>query len=176
MLEQRELAPGAEVFLFTDNFVTERAFYNGSSKSKLLHEIVLRWRLLEMKGEVFIRLVWFASTWMNEQGSDGLSRSDLTGGVMVGDVFLSFLPLNKSVVERAPNFELEFSKGLIGKEWIWLTDEEWYDRAFRDVNGKYVWCPTPALGIMAPEQMCEVIHVHPNTHHVFLCPALMTGY
>ena len=38
----------AEFFLFTDNSTAENSFYRGSSKSKLLHELVLRLRKLEM--------------------------------------------------------------------------------------------------------------------------------
>jgi hypothetical protein len=176
MVERGELKEGAEVFIFTDNFVSERAFYNGSSKSKRLHELVMRLRKLEMQGRIFVRVIWFAGTRMKEQGVDGLSRGDLTGGVMVGDKFLSFLPLNETVLERAPAFREGFSKGLVGQGWKWLSTEEWFDVAFDDDSGKFVWCPPPALADVALEQMCEVKHVHPNTTHVFLCPALMTAY
>jgi len=33
---------GSELFVFTDNFVAEQAFHNGSSKSKKLHALVQR--------------------------------------------------------------------------------------------------------------------------------------
>jgi hypothetical protein len=85
MVKRGELKQGAEVFIFSDNFVSERAFYNRSSKSKRLHELVMRLRKLEMRGRVFVRVVRFAGTRMKEQGVDGLSTGDLTGGVMVGD-------------------------------------------------------------------------------------------
>jgi hypothetical protein len=45
---------GTEIFVFTDNFVAERAFYHGSAKSPLLHELVRRLRQLEMEGAIFI--------------------------------------------------------------------------------------------------------------------------
>jgi hypothetical protein len=48
---------GTECFGFTDNFVAERAFYHGSAKSPLLHELVRRLRKLEMDGAIFIRLI-----------------------------------------------------------------------------------------------------------------------
>jgi hypothetical protein len=112
---------------------------------------------------------------MKDQGVDGLSRGDLTGGVMVGDKYLSFLPLNETVLERAPEFREGFSKGLLGQGWRWLDTEGWFEAAFEDDCGKFVWCPPPALADIALEQMCEVKHVHPNTTHVFLCPALMTA-
>jgi hypothetical protein len=34
---------------------------------------------------------------------------------MVGEKYLSFLPLNKTVLERAPKFWEGFSKGLVGQ-------------------------------------------------------------
>jgi hypothetical protein len=114
MVERGELKPGAELFVLTDNFVSERAFYNGSSKSRKLHELVMRLRKLEMSGKVFVHVVWFPGTRMKEQGTDGLSRGDLTGGVMIGNRFLKHIPLNKSVLERSPGFREEFSKGLVG--------------------------------------------------------------
>jgi hypothetical protein len=40
-----------------DNFVAEQAFYNGSAKSKLLHELVTWLRKLEMQGCVFLHFM-----------------------------------------------------------------------------------------------------------------------
>jgi hypothetical protein len=135
MVERGEVKEGAEIFVFTDNFVSERAFYNGSSKSRRLHELVMRLRKLEMRGKIFVRVIWFAGTRMKDQGTDGLSRGDLTGGVMVGDKFLGFLPLNKTVIERSPEFKLEFGKGLVGQDWIWLDVQGWFERAFEQERG-----------------------------------------
>jgi hypothetical protein len=47
-----EVPVGSEVFIFTDNSTAERAFNKGASKSKLLHELVVRLRGLEMKGSI----------------------------------------------------------------------------------------------------------------------------
>jgi hypothetical protein len=41
---------GTEIFIFTDIFVTELAFYRGTSKSPDLCALVLRLRVLEMTG------------------------------------------------------------------------------------------------------------------------------
>ena len=35
---------GVEIFVFTDNSTAERAFFKGSSKSRLLHDLVLELR------------------------------------------------------------------------------------------------------------------------------------
>jgi hypothetical protein len=138
MVESGELAEGSELFVFTDNFVSERAFHNGSSKSRRLHTLVLKLRKMEIEGKLIIHVVWFAGTRMKEQGSDGLSRGDLTGGVMVGDSFLKHIPLNKTVLDRAEGFKEQFSKGLVGSDWNWLATGDWFDKAFEDVTGKYV--------------------------------------
>jgi hypothetical protein len=166
---------GSELFVFTDNFLSERAFYNGSSKSKRLHALVMRLRKLEMEGKIVIHVIWFAGTRMKDQGTDGLSRGDLTGGVMVGDRFLKHIPLNKTVLDWAPEFKKEFKKGLPGNNWRWLNYEDWFEGALDDDHGHYVWTPRPALADVAMEQMCEVKHAHTHTSHVFLCPALMTA-
>jgi hypothetical protein len=176
MVARGELERGSEVFVFTDNFVSERAFYNGSSKSKWLHGLVMRLRKLEMDGQIFIRVIWFAGTRMINQGTDGLSCGDFTGGVMAGHRFLRFLPLNRNVLERQKDFSRNFGRGLPGKNWKWLDETGWFEEAYLNDQGCYVWCPSPALADVALEQMCEIKHIHPGTSHCFLCPNLMTSH
>jgi hypothetical protein len=94
---------GTEIFLFTDNFVTERAFHRGTSSSKTLFELVLRLHRLEMAGKLFIHLIWVAGTRMIAQGTDGASRGDLSNGVMSGKDMLDFVPLDLGVQARAPD-------------------------------------------------------------------------
>jgi hypothetical protein len=94
---------------------------------------------------------------------------------MVGDRFLKHIPLNKTVLDRAPEFKKEFEKGLPGHNWRWLDYEDWFEGAFDDDHGHYIWTPPPALADLTMEQMCEVKHVHPHTSHVFHCPALVTA-
>ena len=62
MVQSGEFEKGTELFVFTDNFVSERAFYKGSSSSRLLHDLVLRLRKLEMKGELFVHFIWKGPT------------------------------------------------------------------------------------------------------------------
>jgi hypothetical protein len=54
LAERGELHEGSELFVFTDNFVVEQAFHNGSSKSKKLHALVQRVRKLEMNYSLFV--------------------------------------------------------------------------------------------------------------------------
>jgi hypothetical protein len=90
---------GNEIFVFTDNFVAEGAFYHGFSKSLLLHKLVVRLRQLEMDGSIFVQFVCIAGTQMIGQGMEGLSRGDLSSGVMAGEHFLKFVPLNKTAFQ-----------------------------------------------------------------------------
>ena len=41
---------------------------------------------------------------------------------------------------------------------------------------KWIWCPPPCLAKIAVEQLCKVKHVLSDSQHIFICPALMTGY
>jgi hypothetical protein len=84
LVDANKLPPGTEVFMFTDNFVTERAFWRGNSKGKDLFEVVFRLRVLEMKGALFLHIIWAAGTRMIEQGTDGLSRGGLQQRCVVG--------------------------------------------------------------------------------------------
>jgi hypothetical protein len=89
MLAEGSLKEGTELFVFTDNSVSERVFYNGSSRSKTLHQLVVRLRKLEMEGRIFVHFIWISGERMKEQGTDGLSRGELFTGVMAGDDFFT---------------------------------------------------------------------------------------
>jgi hypothetical protein len=61
----------------------------------------LRLWKLEMEHGLFIHLVWVSGKRMIAQGTNGLSRGDLTTGVMKGDHMLDYVPLHLSVVDRS---------------------------------------------------------------------------
>lgn len=164
---------GTEIFLFTDNFVTERAYHRGTSKSKTLFELVLRLHKLEMEGKLFIHLVWVAGTRMIEQGTDGVSRGDLFNGVMGGKSMLEFIPLDHGVDTRGPELVRWFGDGG-GGEWTPLEPRDWFHDAHLR-NGNFIWTPPPAVADVALEQLCETRHTRPWNSHIFLCPALMTS-
>ena len=89
-------------FLFTNNSTAESCFYRGGLKSKLLHELVLRLRLLEMKYGMHVHVIHVSGERIIAQGTDGCSRGSLMEGVMAGEDMLSFVDLAKSGVERHP--------------------------------------------------------------------------
>jgi hypothetical protein len=159
--------------MFTDNFVTERAYFRGTSKSKQLFELILRLRKLEMAGELFIHLIWVAGTRMIAQGMDGVSRGDLRNGVMSGESMLKHVPLNEGVNTRSPELLSWFLESAEG-DWTVLEPAEWFHKA-HVTDGSYLWCPAPAAADAALEQLCETRHTRPRNAHIFLCPALMTS-
>jgi hypothetical protein len=55
---------------------------------------------MKMEGELIIHFVWTAGKRMIAQGTDGLSRGELSSGVMAGEDFLKYLPLNETTFER----------------------------------------------------------------------------
>jgi hypothetical protein len=71
---------GNKVWLFTDNEVTERAYYKGLSCSKDLLEIILKIRLLAIKFQFLLHLPHIAGTPMIQSGVDGLSRGEILLG------------------------------------------------------------------------------------------------
>jgi hypothetical protein len=175
MFEDGQLTPGTELFVFTDNSASERAFDKVTSKSKVLHELVLRLRNLQMKGKLFINFVWISGNRMKNQGADSLSRGDLMTGVMRGDKFLKHVPLNESVVERQDLFLPWLKDALPAEKWAQLDPAGWFEEAFNNEKGQYIWAPAPCIVDVAVEQLCEVRHIHPGASHVFVCPTLMTA-
>jgi hypothetical protein len=172
-LENGTIPKGSELFLFTDNFVTERAYFHGTSKSRGLFELILRLHALEMKGELFIHLIWVAGTRMIEQGTDGISRGDLVSGVMSGRSMLDFIPISQGVYQRAPEL-VEWVASASGGDWRILEPKEWFHEVHL-ATGQYIWSPPPTIADAAVEQLCETRHTRPGSGHIFICPALMTS-
>lgn len=170
-----KLPKGTELFIFTDNFVTEAAFFRGSAKTRALHGLIQRLRVLMMRGSLHVHVVWIAGTRMIAQGTDGLSRGDLTSGVLLGDSFLQHVPIHRSVQEVSPGCVEWFMScfPLQGHEWKLLTPHDWFDMSEED--GAFVWVPPPVLADVAVEKMAELILARPWNFHMFLAPALMTA-
>ena len=82
MASEGRLNSLAEVFIFTDNMHAESAFYRGTAKSPEVLRLMFRLHKILMVGEAFVHVVWVSGKRMIAQGTDGLSRSDLTNGVM----------------------------------------------------------------------------------------------
>ena len=163
-----------ELFLLTDNIVVEYAFYKGSSSAKHLVELILRLRKLEMDGEVIIRLVHISGTRMIDSGVDGLSRGDITKGVMRGEDILLFVPLNLGAHERIPAVIDWVKSWWTGKETLHhMSLDDWYERDLYKRN--YLWTLPSTAAEAAVEQLCRNFHLHEDSCYIVLIPRLMTS-
>ena len=90
---------------------------------------------------------------------------------------MKFLSFNKKDLERQKDLRDRITTWLKKPgNWIFTNTEDWFDGVFLDPEGKWIWTPPPCLARLAVEQLCEAKHIFPNYQHVFVCPALMTGY
>ncbi|KAL7565760.1 hypothetical protein ACA910_010199 [Epithemia clementina (nom. ined.)] len=122
LVEGGTLSPGTELFIFTNNSTAEAAFHKCTSTSKLLFELALKLKVLEMTGNIFLNLVWVAGTRMLAQGTDGLSRGDLLHRVLSGLDMLQFVPLNQTAEERQPGVAKFFIGAIAGSMTFELLD------------------------------------------------------
>ena len=180
---------GTEVFLFTDNTVAESAFYRGTSASPKLFDLVLRLRKLEMASQFKLHLLHVPGTRMIEQGTDGLSRGNLTEGVMTGKAMRWFVPLDLSVLDRVPKV-LDWVRSWTQEPSLQpLEPEEWFTKGqdmvggARNSEGVWIprfeagtrlWVPAPAAADVAIEQLRYARHRRQNSMHIFLVPRLCT--
>ena len=181
-----------EFFIFTDNSTAESAFYRGGSSSKLLHELVLRLRLLEIKYSVIIHVIHVSGTRMIEQGTDGTSRGSLIEGVMAGENMLTFVDLAKTAFERQGDSLLNWIR-----EWTQLDDlapltpEGWFVEGHGIIGGEldnhgiwipkhegrsctHLWAPPPAVADVALEELLKARHKRTDTYHIVVIPRLFT--
>jgi hypothetical protein len=153
--------------MFMDNSTVEAAFFRGTSSRERLFNLVLRLRKLEVEQQCLLNLIHVAGTRMIEQGSDGLSRGNLTKGVMTGQSMLSYVPLGQTALEREPGLE-KWIKSWAGDNIKVLSPEGWFELGHgivghtRDSLGRYMpayimgtflWCPPPAAANIAAEEL-----------------------
>ncbi|KAL7579189.1 hypothetical protein ACA910_011360 [Epithemia clementina (nom. ined.)] len=125
MDNQGRLTNLAEVFVFTDNYHAEAAFYRGTAKLPEVLALMLRLHVILMKGQAFVHIGWVSGKQMIDQGTDGLSRSDLPSGVMQGVPMLRYVPLHLSVLERQPIRVREFlDAAMFGTSKVYLTPHQ----------------------------------------------------
>ena len=179
---------GSELFIFTDNIVTEGCFYRGTSSSRPLFDLVLRLRRCEMMGGLKLHVIHVAGTRMIRQGTDGLSRGNYIEGVMAGKDMLSFIPLHQSPLERSHSLK-GWVESWLPSDYKFLSVDEWFTAGHGLVGGAKnhdgvwmpsyetfccVWSPAPAAAFEAAEELNRARHINPDVPHLFLCPRLMT--
>ena len=190
LMEENGDLNGIELFLFTDNSVAEAAMFKGSSSSRLLFELVLRLKKIEVRSSVRIHFIHVAGTRMIKQGADGLSRGNLLEGVMQGRRMVDFIPITTSAIELQGSLAEWISSWLPseGKEVEVLTPKGWFLRGHDVVGfekncdgfdeavlspGYFVWSPPPAVAEAVVEELRKARHKRQRSTHVFVCQKLM---
>jgi hypothetical protein len=191
-LIQEEEAPGAELFLFTDNSVAEGAFYRGTSSNPRLFDLILRLRCLEMHHSLRLHIIHVSGQRMIRQGTDGLSRGDLDMGVMSGTAMLDFVPLHLGALDRAPLLLEWLHSWCPGYSIRPISPQEWptighgITNFYVNQDGFYLpeshvgdglillWTPLPTAAEYALEELGLSRHKRPHIRHLFVCPRLYT--
>ena len=172
---EQGLLKNTELYLFTDNFVAECAYYNGGSNTnKHLNELVFRLWKLQMGGDFELFVYHVAGTRMIESGIDGLSRGDMGTGVSRGEAIGTFVPLHQTPEERSPGVEAwvrswrDKEKGDLHT----MSPEDWFDK--HTDEGNYLWIVSPIAGETAVEQLCGHFHGCSTSLHIIVIPRLCT--
>jgi hypothetical protein len=172
---------GRELFLLTDNAVFEGTFYRGHSDSKLLNDLVLRVRQLEVETGCILHVIHVAGTRMKVAGIDGLSRGDLLEGMMrSGQNPLHFLPISQSAAERSPrvlDWIYSWWNGADGEPWCGaalrhLSPNDWF--SLHEIETPRLWTPPPTAMEVVTALFNEDRIARPHIPHVFVVPRLMT--
>jgi hypothetical protein len=172
-----------EVFLITDNSAFEGAYYKGHSPSRELSDILFRVHKAQGDGGFVLRIIHISGRRMKVSGVDGLSRGDLTKGMMVGRDPLSFIPFNQGADERSDGQVSTWvhswwksRKGIDfgGFPLKTITKDKVFE--LRDLEAARLWVLPPAAMKVAMELLCEDRLAHPQWPHVFVVPRLMTHF
>jgi hypothetical protein len=179
---------GAELFLFTDNSTVEAALYKGNSSNRLLFELIVRLRKVQMACNATILVSHVSGKRMIAQGTDGISRGEKNEGISQGSSMLSFIPLHLSAFERytpLKNWILHWA----GPNVEFLSPADWFGRGhghdggYSDKNGFwrvkirkgiFVWAPPPGAADVALEELRKSLIKRQDSTHIFLCPRLLT--
>jgi hypothetical protein len=183
-----------ELFIYKDNSTAEAAYYKGNSDSPPLIELVVRLRRLDMSGTLRLHVTHIAGSRMIVSGVDGLSRGNVTEGLMLQPsvaTFGGFIPLHLSALARSPAL-LAWLRSWVPYRGITpLTPAEWFTKghgltgAGEQLEGGgwdpelsphvwFCWDPAPAAAGAAVAELGLSRHKRPHLNHVFICPRLFT--
>jgi hypothetical protein len=172
----------SEIFVITDNQPFEGTYYKGHSSSKKLNDIILRLRILQRTSKCILHVIHVSGTRMKDSGIDGLSRGDLSEGMMIpGAVPLSFVPFHLGANERSEGKVLSWVtswwQDKSGLPWgqaplTLLSPNDWFQLS--KSYSPRLWCPPPAAMTEVLEMFSEDRLAHPFVPHVFVVPRLMT--
>jgi len=178
----------AYLIMATDNSTVEAALFKGNSTSKKLFDLIVRFRFLELRtGSTFV-VTHVSGTRMKSQGTDGISRGQLSEGITIGEYMLSFCPWGKDCLERSPLLK-EWIQSIFGEDCEFLTPSQWYTRGhdhcggymdqkgywrIRTKPGTFVWTPPPAAADAALEELRKARLKRRESTHIVIIPRLAT--
>ena len=170
-----------EVFVMTDNTAVEGAYYKGQSPSAKLNDIIFRLHKAERDGGFILHVLHISGKRMKATGVDGLSRGDLTEGMLAGADPFSFLPFNRGADDRASgavgSWVRSWWRTKKGKDWGGMPLEEVTPETMfelKDMQAARLWFMAPAVMETALELFGDDRLAHPQWPHVFVIPHLMT--
>ena len=131
--------------------------------------MILKLLKMELDRYLIIHIIWISGKRMTAQGTNGISRVDLSSGVMGGEgggKFLKYLRLNKTVLERQKGLK-ENLLLWVAEEWQVVTTEYLFNEVFTSPTTGWIWYPLPVLTKVAVKQLCLVQYFYPYSKHIF---------
>ena len=116
------------LFLCTDNSTVESAVIRRSSSSPRLFELVKDLKEDQMEYSFMVHVIHVSGKRMISQGTDGVSRGDLSQALSAVRPIREQIPINLSALERNPNLE-DWLRSWLGKETIFLQPSQWFSEA-----------------------------------------------
>jgi len=166
---------GLEIWLFTDNKVSEMVFWKGSSENKDLFEMMLELRTFCLEHGAILHLVHCAGTRMIAQGTDGLSRGELHMENLLNRE-LQVVPLHLGAFDRSPGV-LDWIKDWTNGVGLPIQAAEPVDWPYKAhfATATWVWAPPPAAALYALEELALARLKRGKTHaSVVVIPRLMS--
>ena len=181
----------SEVFMFTDNSTVESCCIRGTSSSPKLLSLVVQLWSLTTRYSLKINIFHVSGTRMiAQEGTDGVSRGFLGGGVMAGAAMTSFIPIHLGAVERHPP-ALDWIRSWSTTELIHLDPMGWFEKG-HDIEGwrrcydgfsrpvlkeqrVYLWTPPPYAADVAVAEMRKARIKRQSSTHIFICPRLCSS-
>ena len=84
--------------------------------------------------DLILRVIHISGKRMIAQGTDGLSRADLSEGVMQGKPIENFIPLHLDALEREAGLRPWLERITAGLKPVFLTPEGWYTTGHQQGN------------------------------------------
>jgi len=177
------------VIMATDNSTVEAAIFKGNSTSKKLFELVVRFKVLELKSGSKFVVTHVSGVRMQLQGTDGISRGNLMEGISLGESMLKFCPWGLSAIDRCKDLKPWLVVETFGTKLEILEPRGWFsrghdhnggyydDKGFYRVNiksGLFLWHPPPGAADAAIEEIRKARLKRRSSGHIIVIPKLVT--